>query len=161
LLQTVYGQGYRLLVPVEARPEPSPADEGMAPPLAPPAALLWPDAGEDHAQVPVGRAAPLDEPLPQDALPASLPRASDGERRQLTVMFCALMVHRPLARPLALDDLYVVIRMYQETCDRIIRHFNGQIAQYRGEEIVVYFGYPQAHDDDAQRAVRAGLTLVD
>jgi predicted ATPase/class 3 adenylate cyclase len=71
------------------------------------------------------------------------------------------MPEPPLARPLAPDDLYAVIRTYHETCARIIRQFDGHIAQYRGEELVVYFGYPQAHDEDPQRAVRAGLRLVE
>ncbi len=162
LIQTVYGAGYRLVVPVEARPAPIPEDEGMAPPLAPPAAPLVLDTAEEEClPAPAVRAALPDTPTAEEATPGSLPGALDAERRQLTVFVCTLMTEPPLARPLAPDDLYGVLRTYQETCARIIRQFDGQIAQYRGEELVVYFGYPQAHDEDPQRAVRAGLTLVD
>jgi class 3 adenylate cyclase/DNA-binding winged helix-turn-helix (wHTH) protein/predicted ATPase len=162
LIQTVYGAGYRLIVPVEERPAPAPEDEGMAPPLEPPAAppVLDP-AEEDRLPAPAVRTALPDEPTAEDATSGSFLRALDAERRQLTVLVCALMAEPPLARPLAPDDLYAVIRTYQETCARIIRQFDGQIVQYRGEELVVYFGYPQAHDEDPQRAVRAGLRLVD
>src|SRR6266446_3747811 len=92
---------------------------------------------------------------------ASLLGVPDAERRQLTIMVCNLRAEPPLARHLDPDDLYAVLRPYQETCARIVQQFDGQIAQYRGEELVVYFGYPQAHDDDAQRAVRAGLKIVE
>jgi len=162
LIQTVYGAGYRILVPVEERPAPTPEDEGLALPLAPPAAPLVLDTAEEAClPAPAVRAALPDTPTVADAAPGSLPGALDAERRQLTVFVCTLMTEPPLARPLAPDDLYAVIRTYQETCARIIRQFDGQIAQYRGEELVVYFGYPQAHDEDPQRAVRTGLTLVD
>jgi len=162
LLQTIYGAGYRLIVPVQARPVPSPADEGMAllpePPAAPPRPST---AGEDSAPAPLELADLPDESALQNATPVSLPGAPDAERRQLTVLVCALMAEPALASPLAPDDLYAVLHTYQETCARIIRQCDGHIAQYRGEELIVYFGYPQAHDDDARRAVRVGLRLVD
>ena len=162
LIQTVYGSGYRLIVPVEARLVPSPTDEDTAPPLGPPAAPMVPDtAQERHPLASAGHADLPDEPTAQNATFSSLPGAPDAERRQLTVLVCALMVTPPRTGSLAPDDLYAVLRSYQETCARIIRQFEGYIAQYRGEEIVVYFSYPQAHDDDAQRAVRTGLRIVD
>jgi DNA-binding winged helix-turn-helix (wHTH) protein len=162
LIQTVYGSGYRLIVPVEARPAPAPEGEGKAPPLEPSAAPLVLDtAEEDRPPAPAVHAALPAELTTQDATPVSLPGAPYAERRQLTVLECTLMATPPLARPLAPDDLYTVFRPYQETCARIIRQFDGHIAQDRGEELVVYFGYPQAHDDDPQRAVRAGIRIVD
>jgi class 3 adenylate cyclase/predicted ATPase len=76
-------------------------------------------------------------------------------------MLCDLLVAPSHASPLDPEDLHAVLRTYQETCASIVRYFDGHIVQYRGEGIVVYFGYPRAHDDDAQRAVRAGLRLVE
>ena len=85
----------------------------------------------------------------------------NAERRQLTVMFCDLVDSTALSARLDPEDLREVIRRYQETCNKIIRRFDGHIAQYLGDGLLVYFGYPQAHEDDAQRAVRAGLAVVD
>jgi len=58
-------------------------------------------------------------------------------------------------------DLREVVRAYQTTCAEVIQRFAGHIAQYLGDGLLVYFGYPQAHDDDAQRAVRTGLGMVE
>ena len=85
----------------------------------------------------------------------------NAERRQLTVMFCDLVDSTVLSGKLDPEDLREVIRRYQEICDKIIRRFGGYIAQYLGDGILIYFGYPQAHEDDAQRAVRAGLAIVE
>jgi class 3 adenylate cyclase/predicted ATPase len=85
----------------------------------------------------------------------------NAERRQLTVMFCDLVDSTVLSRKLDPEDLRVVIRGYQDTCNKIIRRFVGHIAQYLGDGLLVYFGYPQAHEDDAQRAVRTGLAIVE
>ena len=54
-----------------------------------------------------------------------------------------------------------MVRAYQDTCAKVIARFEGHIAQYLGDGLLVYFGYPQAHEDDAQRAVRAGLGMVE
>ena len=59
------------------------------------------------------------------------------------------------------EDLRTVVRAYQETCAKVIARFDGLIAQYLGDGLLVYFGYPLAHEDDAQRAVRAGLGMVE
>ncbi len=85
----------------------------------------------------------------------------DAERRQLTVMFCDLVDSTVLSGKLDPEDLREVIRRYQDICNKIIRRFGGYIAQYLGDGLLVYFGYPQAHEDDAQRAVRAGLAIVE
>jgi TOMM system kinase/cyclase fusion protein len=87
-------------------------------------------------------------------------RVSEAERRQLTVMFCDLVDSTALAVQLDPEDLREVVRAYQETSAAMIQRFGGYIAQYLGDGLLVYFGYPQAHEDDAQRAVRASLGLV-
>jgi class 3 adenylate cyclase len=92
------------------------------------------------------------------AMTAPLP---DAERRQLTVLFCDLVDSTALARQLDPEDLREVVRAYQDTCAKVIARFEGYIAQYLGDGLLVYFGYPLAHEDDAQRAVRAGLGMVD
>src|SRR5262249_8847905 len=86
--------------------------------------------------------------------------APEAERRQLTVMFCDLVGSTALSTQLDPEELREVVRAYQETCTEVIRRYDGQIAQHLGDGLLVYFGYPVAHEDDAQRAVRAALTIV-
>src|SRR3954471_3245884 len=83
-----------------------------------------------------------------------------GERRQLTVMFCDVVGSTALSEQLDPEELREVIRAYQEICAGVIGRFEGHIAQYLGAGLLVYFGYPLAHEDDAQRAVQAGLEIV-
>jgi class 3 adenylate cyclase len=85
----------------------------------------------------------------------------EAERRQLTVLFCDMVDSTALAERLDPEDLREVIRAYQQTCAEVIQRFEGHIAQYLGDGLLVYFGYPRAHEDDAQRAVRAGLEMVE
>ncbi len=85
---------------------------------------------------------------------------SSGERRQLTVMFCDLVGSTALSEQLDPEELREVVRAYQEACAGVISRFEGHIAQYLGDGLLVYFGYPLAHEDDAQRAVRAGLGIL-
>jgi len=77
------------------------------------------------------------------------------------VLFCDLVDSTVLASQLDPEDLREVVRAYQETCAKVIARFEGHIAQYLGDGLLVYFGYPLAHEDDAQRAVRAGLGIVE
>ena len=93
--------------------------------------------------------------------PPAAPRSADAERRQLTVLFCDLVDSTALASQLDPEELREVVRAYQETCAKVIARFEGHIAQYLGDGLLVYFGYPLAHEDDAQRAVRAGLGMVE
>src|SRR5712691_1887852 len=98
--------------------------------------------------------------------PDSRPRTSDsglssGERRQLTVMFCDLVGSTALSEQLDPEELRDVVRAYQQTSAAVIDHFEGHIAQYLGDGLLVYFGYPVAHEDDAQRAVRTALGIVE
>jgi class 3 adenylate cyclase len=85
----------------------------------------------------------------------------DAERRQLTVLFCDLVDSTALAARLDPEELREVVRAYQATCAKVIGRFEGHIAQYLGDGLLVYFGYPLAHEDDAQRAVRAGLGMIE
>ncbi len=94
---------------------------------------------------------------PSLAAPINL---TDGERRQLTVMFCDLVGSTALAERLDPEELRAIIRAYQGTAAQIIESFGGHIAQYLGDGLLVYFGHPRAHEDDAARAVHAGLGIV-
>ncbi len=96
-----------------------------------------------------------------DSRPQTLdPRLTSAERRQLTVMFCDLVGSTALSQQLDPEELREVVRAYQETCAAIIARFEGHLAKYLGDGLLVYFGYPVAHEDDAQRAVRAGLGIL-
>jgi class 3 adenylate cyclase len=95
------------------------------------------------------------------AHPGSAPSTPDAERRQLTVLFCDLVDSTALAAQLDPEDLRGVVRAYQDTCAKVTARFEGHIAQYLGDGLLVYFGYPRAHEDDAQRAVTAGLGMIE
>ena len=116
--------------------------------------LVWAGAGETP-------------PALQEAVPpppgesaSTERRHPEAERRQLTVLFCDLVDSTALASQLDPEELREVVRAYQDTCAKVIARFEGHIAQYLGDGLLVYFGYPQAHEDDAQRAVRAGLGML-
>jgi class 3 adenylate cyclase/predicted ATPase len=99
-----------------------------------------------------------DQP-PQIARPPEQ-HTPDAERRQLTVMFCDLVDSTALSGQLDPEDLREVVRAYQRICSEVITRFDGHIAQLLGDGLLVYFGYPHAHEDDAQRAVRTGLGIL-
>jgi class 3 adenylate cyclase len=84
----------------------------------------------------------------------------DAERRQVTVMFSDLVGSTALAAHMDPEDLREVISAYQKCVAETVRRFDGFLAKYLGDGVLVYFGYPQAHEDDAERAVRAGLELI-
>ena len=88
-------------------------------------------------------------------------KSRDAERRQLTVMFCDMVGSTALSEQLDPEELRDVIEDYQRACGDIISRHDGHIAKYLGDGLLVYFGYPMAHEDDAQRAVRAGLEIVE
>jgi predicted ATPase/class 3 adenylate cyclase len=90
----------------------------------------------------------------------AVPR-NDAERRQLTVMFCDLVGSSELSARLDPEDLRRVIRAYHTCIAEVIGRYEGIIARYMGDGVLAYFGYPQAHEDDAEQATRAGLALVD
>jgi class 3 adenylate cyclase/predicted ATPase len=89
------------------------------------------------------------------------PRTPDAERRQLTVLFCDLVDSTKLSGQLDPEDYREVVRAYQQTCTQVIQRFDGYVAQYLGDGLLVYFGYPAAHEDDAERAVRTGLCILE
>jgi class 3 adenylate cyclase/predicted ATPase len=101
---------------------------------------------------------PQDEPTATIEPTRSAPEA---ERRQLTVMFCDLADSTKLSQQLDPEDLREVIRAYQQTSAEVVHHFDGTIAQHLGDGLLIYFGWPVAHEDDAPRALHAGLDLVD
>jgi class 3 adenylate cyclase len=90
-------------------------------------------------------------PVPQDA----------AERRQLTVMFCDLVGPTALSARLDPEDLRGIIAAYHRCCAELVERNGGFVAKYMGDGVLAYFGYPQAHEHDAERAVRAGLALMD
>jgi class 3 adenylate cyclase len=108
--------------------------------LAAAAALVAPIAGEAS-----------DEPAAR----------SQAERRQLTVLFGDLVGSTELSTRFDPEEMSAVIRAYQNAVAREIKRFDGHIARYLGDGVLAYFGYPRAHEDDAERAVRAGLGIVD
>src|SRR5262245_42116852 len=110
---------------------------------------------------PVQEAERLEAPPAQSGSRPAAPRAPNAERRQLTVLFCDLVDSTGLASQLDPEDWREVVRAYQDTCAKVIASYEGHIAQYLGDGLLVYFGYPRAHEDDAQRAVRAGLGMVE
>ncbi|MBB5423116.1 class 3 adenylate cyclase/tetratricopeptide (TPR) repeat protein [Paraburkholderia atlantica] len=91
---------------------------------------------------------------------APVPR-DDADRRQITVMFCDLVGSTALSARLDPEDLRKIIRAYHRLSADVITAAGGFVAQYMGDGVLAYFGYPRAHEDDAERAVRAGLTLVE
>ncbi|MEP6934404.1 MAG: adenylate/guanylate cyclase domain-containing protein, partial [Nitrospirota bacterium] len=88
------------------------------------------------------------------------PERDQAERRQLTVMFCDLVDSTALSRRLDPEDLQEVIRRFLDACSHAIGRFKGYIAKYMGDGMLVYFGYPQAHEHDAERAAHAGLAIL-
>jgi class 3 adenylate cyclase len=98
---------------------------------------------------------------PRVTPPATARLRPEAERRQLTVLFCDLVNSTVLAGQLDPEDLRDVIQAFQDTCAAAIHRFDGHIAQYLGDGLLVYFGYPQAHEDDARRAIETGLGMVE
>jgi class 3 adenylate cyclase/pimeloyl-ACP methyl ester carboxylesterase len=93
--------------------------------------------------------------------PAAMTQSADAERRQLTVLFIDLVGSTELSARLDPEDLRHVMHAYQEACAGVITRFEGHVAKYLGDGVLVYFGWPQAHEDDAERAVRAALELTE
>ena len=102
-------------------------------------------------------------PSVETATASSTPTAHPedrAERRQVTVMFSDLVGSTALSARMDPEDLREVISAYQKCVAETMQRFGGFVAKYMGDGVLVYFGYPQAHEDDAERAVRAGLELV-
>jgi class 3 adenylate cyclase len=99
---------------------------------------------------------------PPPAAPSTLPKPAQdtAERRQVTVMFSDLVGSTALSARMDPEDLREVISSYQECVAETVQRFGGFVAKYMGDGVLVFFGYPQAHEDDAERAVRAALELI-
>jgi class 3 adenylate cyclase/predicted ATPase len=127
--------------------------------------LVWAEQAATIAPPPTAHKGPPGSlpvvQTPQEASAHVASRVPEAERRQLTVLFCDLADSTRLARQLDPEDLREVIRTYQATCVAVVQRFAGHVAQYLGDGLLVYFGYPQAHEDDAQRAVRTGLGMLE
>ncbi|HEV2546928.1 MAG TPA: zinc ribbon domain-containing protein, partial [Stellaceae bacterium] len=95
-----------------------------------------------------------------DTRPSTQP-ATSAERRQLTVMFCDLVGSTALSARLDPEDMREIIGAYHRCCAEQITKAGGFVAKYMGDGVLAYFGYPQAHEDDAERGVRAGLSLTE
>src|SRR5207237_8459063 len=96
----------------------------------------------------------------QPASPLSTSPTPEAERRQLTVMFCDMVDSTALSGQLDPEDWRDVVRAYQRVCTDVINQFDGHVAQLLGDGLLIYFGYPQAHEDDPHRAVRTGLNIL-
>jgi class 3 adenylate cyclase len=150
----------------EAQSADHPAAATSGPP-APPEAILARSAESPALSSPAPATDTMDDvtpAVPHDALATTLEparSAPEAERRQLTVMFCDLADSTKLSQQLDPEDLREVIRAYQQTSAAVIHHFDGTIAQHLGDGLLIYFGWPAAHEDDAPRALHAGLGLID
>src|SRR6476659_9257016 len=115
-----------------------------------------------HRRKMLAAIAELASAVPASPQPASTePKPQDtAERRQVTVMFSDLVGSTALSARMDPEDLREVISAYQKRVAETVQRFGGFVAKYMGDGVLVYFGYPQAHEDDAERAVRAGLELI-
>jgi class 3 adenylate cyclase len=103
---------------------------------------------------------PIEAPLTAFETTAPPSKDSAAERRQVTVLFSDLVGSTALSARMDPEDVREVISAYQKCVAQTVQRFGGFVAKYMGDGVLVYFGYPQAHEDDAERAVRAGLELV-
>jgi class 3 adenylate cyclase/DNA-binding winged helix-turn-helix (wHTH) protein/predicted ATPase len=155
IIKTLHGHGYRFV-----------ADVTLLPPASSPEAVSSPKVRHtppSAASTPVGSLAPAVPPS-EHQIRLELPTPpreplSAAERRQLTVLFCDLVGSTTLADRLDPEDFREITVTYQTTCAEVIRRYGGHIAQYLGDGLLVYFGYPAAHEDDAQHAIHAGLDM--
>jgi TOMM system kinase/cyclase fusion protein len=128
--------------------------------------LVWTGNSEGTTETPSQPPHSIPPPLPlatpsvEPASPVVPSSPHEAERRQLTVMFCDLVESTKLSSQLDPEDYRDVARAYQTACTEVIRRYDGHIAQLLGDGLLVYFGYPQAHEDDPHRAVRTGLGIL-
>ena len=110
---------------------------------------------------PTQQPAAQEPPSPQGDPLLTAPPLPDAAKRQLTVMFCDVVDSTNLSGQLDPEEYREVLRAYQAACVEAIQRFDGYIAQHLGDGLLVYFGFPTAHEDDAQRAILAGLGMLD
>jgi class 3 adenylate cyclase len=127
----------------------------VGPPVSPPTASASQVVTQDNDP---DQAPPVaDVPL---TAAGHVPRPSDAERRQLTVMFCDLVDSTKLSSQLDPEDWRDVVWAYQQVCTEVIQRYEGHVAQLLGDGLPIYFGFPVAHEDDTQRAIRTGLGIL-
>jgi class 3 adenylate cyclase len=149
-------------VPVSSQPAVADTMAVVSPPAAP---ILPQPVTEPRtpSHGPTGPAEAMSTDAPQDdesVAQESTRIAPDAERRQLTVMFCDLADSTKLSQQLDPEDLREVGRAYQATAAEVIQQYEGHMAQYLGDGLLIYFGWPIAHEDDAQRSLHAALEMV-
>jgi TOMM system kinase/cyclase fusion protein len=145
VIKTLHGQGYRFIAEVVSLPSAPSPDVFLSPEV------------REHLPAPEPASAPQGQPHPPVSAREVL---SAAERRQLTVLFCDLFGATALAEHLDPEDFREATVAYQNACAEIIQRYGGYIAQYLGDGLLAYFGYPHAHEDDARRAVHAGLDAL-
>lgn len=145
LIETVYRRGYGFVAEVSELAEPV----SVTPEAEAPSAVERADASGPEAP-------PLISPPTSRPEPSGLP-----ERRHLTVLSCALVDAERLTQPLDPDEHYDLLESFRDTTLAIIAQHEGHVAQLSDDRVLIYFGYPQAREDDGQRAVRSGLALVE
>ncbi len=127
--------------------------------------LIWTGEAETKPtptpQPPVQQESSLAEHATPGEVPRTAPHTPDAERRQLTVMFCDLVDSTALSGQLDPEEYRDVVRAYQRVCTEVTQRYDGHVAQLLGDGLLVYFGYPYAHEDDPHRAVRTGLGILD
>ncbi len=117
-----------------------------------------------HRRILMAAVAELDaaaSPVAEDQTEADRPATAEAERRQLTVMFCDLVGSTALSARLDPEDMREMLRAYQDACAAVVMRYEGFVAKYMGDGILVYFGYPRAHEDDAERSINSGLGIVE
>jgi DNA-binding winged helix-turn-helix (wHTH) protein/class 3 adenylate cyclase len=173
-IQTVRRRGYRFVAPVTARP-PAAADLSAAPAPDTPQPQATPTQDQVNAVSPLApgpsvspyAVMPVPRPIPRsEAATAEAPgtaacRTPEGEWRPLTVLVCQLVGGSGYTMPRDREARLAVVRDYQTMGTEVIRRFDGHLVQSQGERLLAYFGYPQAHEDDARRVVLTGLGMVE
>ena len=113
------------------------------------------------AALPPASIPPSAFPIPTDGELAASRRSADGERRHLTVLFCDLVGSTAIAAKLDPEEWRETVADYHRSAAEAIARFGGHVAKYLGDGVMAFFGYPEAHDNDAERAARAGLAILD
>jgi predicted ATPase/class 3 adenylate cyclase len=124
------------------------------------AVLVW-TGSEDTPPAPPSQSAPEAVQPTRVASSPVTPPTPDAERRQLTILFCDLVDSTRLSSQLDPEEYREVVRAYQSACTEVIQRYDGHIAQLLGDGLLIYFSYPHGHEDDAYRAVRTGLEIID
>ncbi len=117
-------------------------------------------AGDEPNPLATDTPVQTNEPEPEETAPGTITTRAEVERRQLTVMCCDLVDSDVLSRQFDPEDLLEISRIYRDICQSVIARYEGYMAQVLGHRFIAYFGYPQAHEDDAERAIHAGLGIT-